>query len=130
MTYLFVAAATVALFGFLSAAHWVTTRAEERKTRERYALLRKIAEQPMESAQLVLALLREDDAKAEAARRRGSQSARRDSMQGGWVLMATGVGLSIFLYAVAPAKPVWTLGIMLVLIGLVVLAFAVFSEPD
>lgn len=130
MSYLFVAAFVIALFGFLSTAHWVTTRAQERKARERYTLLRKIAEQPVESAQLVLALLREDDAKEEAARERAAKRSRTDSMQGGWILIAAGAGLSIFLSAVAPDKAVWTVGIMLGLIGIVMLVFAIFSKPE
>lgn len=128
--FLFVAAAVVALFTFLTASHWVTTRADERRARERYAVLRKVAEQPTEAAQQVLGVLREEDARAEEHRRRKASRARRDSLQGGAILVATGVGLGIFLYAVAPTKAVWTLGIMLVLMGIVVTAFAFFSKEE
>ena len=128
--FLFVAAAVVALFAFLSVAHWVTTRADERKVRERYIVLRKIAEQPTEAAQQVLALLREDDARAAEKDRRRASEAWRESLQGGFILMATGIGLGVFLYAVAPGKNVWTLGIMLVLMGLVITVFAALSRRD
>src|SRR5262245_2594642 len=92
--FLFIAAATCAVFAFLSVAYWVTARSDERKARDRYALLRKIAEQPAESAQLVIALVREEDARLEQRARNRARQARRDSMQSGAILIAIGLGLS------------------------------------
>jgi hypothetical protein len=126
--FLFIAATIVAVFAFLSVALWVGARADERKTRDRYALLRKISEQPAERAELVLALVREDDARRERAALRKAEQARRDGMQAGSILVAVGTGLSILLYTVAPNERVWTAGLMLVFIGLVVFGFA-FTRP-
>jgi hypothetical protein len=127
--FLFIAATIVAVFAFLSVAIWVEARANERKTRDRYALLRKISEQPAERAELVLALVREDDARGERAALRKAAQARRDGMQAGSILVAIGAGLSILLYTVAPSGRVWTAGLMLVFIGLVVFGFAFFTRP-
>ena len=127
--FLFIAATVVAVFAFLSVALWVDARADERKTRDRYALLRKVSEQPAERAELILALVREDDARRERASLRKGEQARRDGMQAGSILMAIGVGLSILLYTVVPGARVWTAGLMLMFIGLVVFGFAFFTRP-
>jgi len=126
----FVATATVAVFAFLSVAHWVSSRTRERIARERYALLRKVAEQPTETARLVLDKLKEDDARQEERARKRDAKARRDERLGGVMMLVIGVGLSIFLYAVAPEAGVWTIGIMIVLIGLAMLAFTVRRPSD
>jgi Flp pilus assembly protein TadB len=126
----FVATATVAVFAFLSVAHWVSSRTRERMARERYALLRKVAEQPTEAARLVLDKLREDDAQLEERALRREAKTRRDERLGGTMMLAIGVGLSIFLYAVAPGAGVWTIGIMIVMIGLVMLAFTARRPSD
>jgi Flp pilus assembly protein TadB len=128
--FLFIAAATVAVFAFLSVAYWVTARADERKARDRYALLRKIAEQPAESAQLVIALVREEDARLERRARNRAQQARRDGMQSGAILIAIGIGLSLMLYAIASGPHVWTVGLIPGLVGVVLFLFAFFSKPS
>jgi Flp pilus assembly protein TadB len=126
----FVATATVAVFAFLSVAHWVSSRTRERIARERYALLRKVAEQPTETARLVLDKLKEDDARQEERARKREAKTRRDERLGGMMMLVIGVGLSIFLYAVAPGAGVWTIGIMIVLIGVVMLAFTARRPSD
>jgi hypothetical protein len=45
------------------------------------------------------------------------------------VVVAVGVGLSIFLKAIVGEKPVWTLGIRIVLIGVVIAGSALFEPP-
>ena len=126
----FVASATVAVFAFLSVAHWVSSRTKERVARERYMLLRKVADQPAETARLVLDMLREDDARQEERARKREAKTRRDERLGGMMMLVIGVGLSIFLYAVAPGAGVWTIGIMIVMIGLVMLAFTARRPSD
>jgi hypothetical protein len=128
--YFFVAAAAVALFTFLSTAHWVTTRAEERKTRERFALLRKIADQPTDTAKLLLEQLREDELRQEQKGRRSERQRRRDNLQGGLILLAVGAGLSIMLATVAPGEGVWTVGLIPGLMAVVVLLFALFDKSE
>jgi hypothetical protein len=125
--FFFLSAASIAFFGFLVATHWIDTRAVEQRTRDRVALLRKIADQPAESARIVVDLLREEDARVEQRARWKRQKARRDDMQGGAILIAAGLGVSIMLTAVAPR--LWTIGLIPAFIGVIVFAFAYFSGP-
>jgi len=128
--FLFVGAAAVALFTFLTVSTWVGTRAAERRDRERLALLRKVAEQPPETVAVLRELLHEEDARLEQLARQKARDARREGLQGGTVIVAVGVGLSTFLYRIVPNKPVWTLGLMLILAGIVIVAFAWFARPE
>lgn len=128
-TFLFIGAAVVALFTFLTASHWISTRSAERMYRERLALLRKVVEQPAPTAELMRELLREEEARAQTQARQKARQARHDGLQGGVTVLAIGVGLSTFLYAIAPGEPVWTIGIMIVLIGAVTTVFAYFHTP-
>lgn len=128
--FLFVGAAAVALFAFLSVATWVEARAAERRDRERMALLRKLAELPPEQASVMREILREEDVRMERLARRKSRQARRDGVGGGAVVMAVGVGLALFLFSIQPDEQIWTLGIMILLIGIVIAASAHFGNPD
>jgi Flp pilus assembly protein TadB len=128
--FLFIAAATVAVFAFLSVAYWVTARADERKARDRYALLRKIAEQPVETAQPVIALGREEDARLEQLAHARARQRRRDGMQSGAILVAIATGLSLMLYAIPSSPAVWTVGLIPGLVGVVLFLFACFSRPS
>ncbi len=110
-----------------SVVQWRTTQSHDRRTRERYALLAKIAEQPRESADLVVALLREEDARDEARRLERRRSRRLEGMQGGLVVVTVGLGLTIF-FASLDTVEAWPIGLMLVLMGLVLFAFAYFSK--
>ena len=120
----FLAVGAASLFTFLTVTYWVSTRASERRTQERYALLRQVAERPAESARLVIDLLREEDARLEEKSRRNALKARHDSMFGGWILIAVGIGMAIMLASVADDSPnVWTVGLLPFLIGVVMIAY-------
>jgi F0F1-type ATP synthase assembly protein I len=125
----FIGTAAVAFFGFLTISHWISTVAAERRDRDRLALLKKTAEQPAEIADRLRELLREEDIRAQRRKRRGAVRARRDSLQGGFVVIAVGIGLGIFFRALVPDKPIWTLGIMMVLVGMVIAGFAASEAP-
>lgn len=128
--FLFIGTAAVAFFTFLTVSHWISTRAAERRDRERMALLRKVAEQSAEKAALMRELLREEDLRVQGRERQRILRARRDGLQGGAILLAIGVGLAVFLAAVAPDEPVWTLSIMIILIGVIACAFSYFAPRD
>lgn len=49
-------------------------------------------------------------------------------MQGGLTVAASGLGVSIMLAAIAP-KGIWTVGLILVFVGVVIFTFAWFSKP-
>jgi hypothetical protein len=136
IVFAFVAVVVVAVFTWFSVSHWINARTAERKNRERNALLRHLAEQPAESARLVLEMMREDEEQARkdaAAQFEFWIQAQRSTAPGaraGLVIVACGVGLSIFLYSVAPDKGAWALGVIPALVGSVIAAFDIFGKGD
>ena len=114
--FLFLAASIVAVFAFLSIAVWVSAPAQERKVRQRFELLKTLAEQPGENAARVLAMLREEDRRIERRRR---EEERRGYIMGGLITGSVGVGLGVML-ALNKGGATWTLGLMLLLVGLVI----------
>ncbi len=126
--FLFLAAGAVSLFAFLSVAHWVDASVAERQTRARMALLRKVAEQPAETARLVLELLREDEAKANQQVHQSYSRTRRNGIQTGSVLIAFGLSLGMA-FAVA-SRRYWAIGLIPLFVGVVVLAFAWFDRSE
>jgi hypothetical protein len=136
IVFTFVAAVILGVFAWFSVGHWITARAAERKDRERNALLRHLAGQPAESVRLVLEQIREDDARAREhaalwmqAHERGVRSTIPGA-RGGLLITAFGVGSAIFLYFVVPARAVWTVAAIPVLVGIVVTAFALRGKRE
>ena len=121
------AAGAVGLFAFLSAAAWAGTQASYRKQRDRYALLKSLAELPGENAMRVLEMLREDE---ERERRRKEEEDRRGHLIGGLVCVAVGVALAIMLGLIAEDKEVWAVGLIPLLIGLAILPFGLSKRPS
>ena len=117
--FLFLAAGAVGLFAFLSAAAWAAAQFGYRKARDRYALLRALAEMPGDNAARVLEMVRSDE---ERERRRKEEEERRGHLIGGLVCIAVGVGLMIMLAAVAEGGT-WTVGLIPFLVGVVILPF-------
>lgn len=128
--FFFLAAASIALFSFLAVVHWIDTRAAERRGRDRWALLRKLADQPGESARLVGDLIREEDARAEQRERERAIQARRENLQAGAVLVAVGGALGIMLSVLAEKPGIWTVGLIPMAVGVVVFGFAFFSRTS
>jgi Flp pilus assembly protein TadB len=87
--FLFLAALSVACFAFLSIVVWVQGQSGERKARDRFALLKGLAESPGENAQRVLAYLREEE---QGRLERRDTEERKGYKIGGLVCMACGVG--------------------------------------
>jgi hypothetical protein len=114
--FLFLAAAAVGLFAFLSVAVWATAPAQERQARDRLALLKTLAEQPGENAARVLEmLLREEENK----RIRKMREERRGYMLGGLITMVVGVALAV-MFVTLPGKPgAWSISLIPFLIGCV-----------
>lgn len=127
-TFILVAVLAVAIFSMKTFAGWANLRHDERRMHERYALLARLAEQPRENADLVIALLREEEASDEQRRMERRRSRRREGMKAGALLMAVGTGLGIFLANLDASEPVWLIGLMLVLMGAVLSAFAFFGK--
>ena len=115
------------MFGFLTVSHWISTTSAERRERERLALLRKLAEQPS-AVDAMRAFLSDEDARAEERARQRAIYARRDAIQGGVTVLAVGIGLSVFLFFIAPNNAVWTIGVILILVGAVATVFG-YARP-
>lgn len=107
------------IFVWTSVTYWISARASERRMRERYALLKHLSERPADSVQLVLEQLHEDDARDEEQRRARSAVARRGKVEGAFILLAIGSMLALFFFYLAPGKPLWMIGAMPLLIGII-----------
>lgn len=122
----FVAASVMAVFAFLSVVVWVKSQADERKARDRFALLKALAEHPGESAAGVLSLLREQEAR-QADRK--DREERRGFLAGGAVCLATGIGLSVMIQSLDGKPGAWTVGLMIALIGVALIPFGLPWRP-
>ena len=124
--FLFLAAAVVAVFAFLSIAVWVTGPSHERLARERLALLRTVAENQNENAREVLEMLRREDERRAAKKARDE---RQGWIVGGLIVTVVGVGLGTMLFALEGARAS-TLGLIPLLIGIVLLAVGLRTNAD
>ena len=125
--FFFLAVASIGFFGFLIATRWIEARADDRRARERFALLRKLADQPTESVQRLIDLVREDDAREALREQRRLDAARREELKGGVILVAVGACLAVFLANLTPMKALWTIGLIPASVGVVTFVFAFFS---
>jgi Flp pilus assembly protein TadB len=128
MVFFFLAAASIAFFSFLVAHHWIDVRAAERRTRERFALLRKLADQPAENVQRLIDLVHEDDAREARREEQEREDARREELKGGLILVAAGIGVAIMLANLTATKQLWAVGLIPGFVGVVVTAFAYFKK--
>ena len=114
--FLFLAAASIGLFAFLSVAVWASAPAQERQARDRLALLKTLAESPGENAARVLEMLLQEE---ENKRIRKLREERRGYMLGGLITMVVGVALAV-MFVVLPSKPgAWSVSLIPFLIGCV-----------
>jgi hypothetical protein len=112
----------IALFTFLAIATWASARRRERESYYRHETLKKLADQPGDSAEKILSILHEE---ADLAMQR-----RRDAQRiGGLVTLAVGVGLTILIRVAEPNDPVFVVGFIPLLVGLVLAAYGFFAPP-
>ena len=123
--FMFLAAGAVAVFAFLSVAVWVTGPAQERRERDRLALLKTLAEQPGENAARVLDMLIEEDRRREQRR---FEEERRGYIIGGLSAIASGAGLSLML-AMLKGGGTWSVGAIPFLVGCVILGAGLLNRP-
>jgi hypothetical protein len=115
----FLSCGAIALFSFLAVATWSDNRRREREAFYKSDTLKKLSEVSTDTAAV---LLREDE---RLARRRQRESARL----GGLVTVATGLGLAVFLWGIVPERRVYLLGLIPLLVGLALLAYARWLAP-
>lgn len=119
--FFFLATGAVSLFTFCGVAVWANARRQERVALYRTELLKKLAEQPSEGARQVLAMMRDESARKDVARRRGV-------LLGGLITCALGIGLVGLLSSIPTSGiDLREVGLIPFMIGLVLVLFAVFG---
>lgn len=108
----------ICLFGiFLPISAWLSTRRKEREAYYKAETLRRIAEAPVEGAKETRALLE--------AQERANRFKTREGMKlGGVICIGAGLGVAIFLFAIAGHDaPVYLVGLIPMLVGAALLAY-------
>jgi hypothetical protein len=118
--FLFLSVGAVALFSFVAVASWSDARRKEREAYYRSETLKKIAE--TQGGGSVLELVREEQKQAAIRRREGLKL-------GGLVNIAVGAGVMLFLASLIRNEPVYLVGVIPLLIGAVLLTYALFLAP-
>ena len=122
--FFFLAAIVVAVFAFLSIVVWVSAPSKERQARDRFALLKTLAEQPGENAARILDLLQKED-KSRAAKRERDE--RRSWIDSGVILTAIGLGLTGMLMALG-GRYDGSVGLIPLLLGIALLLIGLFRN--
>jgi hypothetical protein len=122
--FLFLAAIVVSVFAFLSVAAWVTAPSKERQARDRFALLKTLAEQPGENAVRILDILQKED-QARAAKK--ARDERRSWTDSGIILIAIGLGLAGMLL-IHGDRGDWSVGLIPLLLGLATILIGLFRN--
>jgi hypothetical protein len=113
------AVGAVALFGFLAVASWSEERRKERESFYRSEVLKKLIESPGADAAPILEMIREEENRQLRRRRDGL-------LLGGLITGAAGAGFMFFLGQVANDRPIWGLGLIPFLIGVILTVFGLF----
>ena len=108
---------SIALFSFLAVSSWSDARRKEREAYYRSEMLKKIAESSGDGARAAIDLLHAEE--------RGAAQRRREGLKlGGLITLGVGIGLMVFLRAVATDDPgVYWVGLIPVLIGAALLVY-------
>lgn len=122
--FLFLAAIVVSVFALLSVAVWVTAPSRERQARDRFALLKTLAEQPGENAVRILDILQKED-QARAAKK--ARDERRSWTDSGIILIAIGLGLAGMLL-IHGDRGDWSVGLIPLLLGLATILIGLFRN--
>jgi hypothetical protein len=114
---------SIALFSFLAVASWSDARRKEREAYYRSETLKKIAESSGEGAKAAIELMREQQGTSVQRRLEGMKL-------GGLVTAAVGLGVMVLLRGIANEDgPVYLAGLIPLLIGLALLAYAFVLAP-
>jgi hypothetical protein len=118
----FLAVGAVALFSFLSVAHWLGLRTAERQSRDRFALMKAILEHPGDQADRVLTAWREQEL-------RKTEKDRRERISGGVVCAAVGVALALMLAILTKGEDgAWSIGLIPLFVGVVLALFGIYEK--
>jgi hypothetical protein len=109
----------VVVFTFVTVAVWVENRRKERESYYRHETYRKMMETPQGGSREVLALMRHEELQQRRRLKEGLQL-------GGLITFVVGVGLGILVYFLIEAEPVWLVGLLPVLVGLVLFVYGAY----
>jgi hypothetical protein len=123
ITFLIPIVAIIAVFTFVTVASWSENRRKEREAYYRSETLRKAMEQGGDSAEKVLAMMREEELRMLRRRVEGLRL-------GGLVTFVVGAGSMVFLYFLIGGEPIWLAGLIPLLIGIVLAAYGFLSRPE
>jgi hypothetical protein len=115
----------IAVFTFVAIATWSDNRRKEREAFYRHDTYRKLLEQSGDANRELLELMRLEDAR--------EQRKRIDGMRlGGLITTAVGIGLIVFLFPLVEDEPVYLVGLIPLLIGLVLTFYGFFmlAKPN
>ena len=114
---------SIALFSFLAVAAWSDARRKEREAYYTSETLKKIAETSGEGAKAAMDMLHEQE--------RNMMRRRRDGQKlGGLITFAVGIGITVFLKAVARDEPgAYLSGLIPLLVGAALLVYAYVLAP-
>jgi hypothetical protein len=115
------AAVMIGLFAFLAVNAWASSQRDQREMKYRYELYQRMLEHPGPVAEEVRALLVRD-----VERRQAAEMA--DRRNGGFVVLAVGIGLGTALYYLVPGKPVYLVALVPGLVGVVLLGLALREQ--
>jgi ferric-dicitrate binding protein FerR (iron transport regulator) len=122
MMFIFLSVASAALFSFIAVAAWSDARRREREAYYKSETLKRIIEKEGPAANAALELFREEERNAARRQLEGIKL-------GGLVTAAAGIGLFPLLRGVVPAEPVYLAGLIPLLIGVALLAYAYILAP-
>jgi hypothetical protein len=112
----------VAVFTFITVATWAENRRKERESYYREETFRKILDHGGDAGDRILGLIREEE--TERARRR-----IEGLKLGGLITTVVGVGVMIFLGMLIDDEPIYLVGLIPLLIGLVLVIYGFFMAP-
>jgi len=120
----FLSVGAAALFTFIAVVAWSDARRAERETYYKSEVLKKVAESQAPGAAAAMDYLRAQESAASRQRHDGLKL-------GGLMSAAVGAGLMIVLKALVPpsAPPVFMVGLIPLLVGLVLLGYAYAASP-
>ncbi|HTR26100.1 MAG TPA: hypothetical protein VMI10_19150 [Terriglobales bacterium] len=113
---------SISLFSFLAVASWSDARRKEREAYYAADALKKISESSGEAAKSAIEYLREQD--------RIDVRKRVEGMKlGGLITTGVGLGLMLFLHGINHDEPVYLVGIIPLLVGVALAAYAFMLAP-
>jgi hypothetical protein len=112
----------VAVFTFVAIAVWSDNRRKERESYYREETYKKLLDSTGGAGEAVLAVMKQEEIQKERRRIEGLKL-------GGLVTTAVGIGVMVFLWAIAPGEAVYLAGIIPLLIGVVLAVYAYGLAP-